>query len=86
MIASHMELSTADIKGSVKGLLIILGIILVMDLILFLISVDVLATVTSAMASFALYVVGFLFLSGVFALAMLFIALIIRGIRLIFGR
>ena len=86
MIASHMELSTADIKGSVKGLLILLGIILVMDLILFLISVDVLATVTSAMASFALYVVGFLFLSGVFALAMLFIALIIRGIRLIFGR
>lgn len=86
MIASHMELSTADIKGSVVGLLILLGLILTMDIILFVISVESLATVTSAMASFALYVVGFLFLSGVFALAMLFIALIVRGIRLIFGR
>ena len=86
MIASHMELSTADIKGSVVGLLILLGLILAMDIILFVISVESLATVTSAMASFALYVVGFLFLSGVFALAMLFIALIVRGIRLIFGR
>lgn len=86
MIASHMELSTADIKGSVTGLLILLGIILVMDIVLFIISVEVLGTVTSAMASFALYVVGFLFLSGVFSLAMLLIALIIRGIRLIFRR
>ncbi len=86
MIASHMELSGADIKGSVKGLLLIIGLILVMDIVLFLISVDVLATVTSAMASFALYIVGFLFLSGVFSLCMLVIALIVRGIRLIFGR
>ncbi len=86
MIASHMELSGADIKGSVKGLFILLGLILVMDIVLFIVSVDVLATVTSAMASFALYIVGFLFLSGVFSLAMLLIALVVRLIRLLIGR
>lgn len=85
-IASHMELSGADVKGSVLGFLILSGLLLVADTIIYFISLDALETVTGALASFSLSISVFLALSLTFLLAMLLIALIVKGIACIFKR
>ena len=86
MISSHMELSGADIKGSVVGLLVIAGIYLVVDLIVGLISTTALTSVTAFMASVGLTIASFLVISIVFLAVMLAVAVIIKIIGKILGR
>lgn len=80
MVSSHMELSGADIKGSLSGLGFLAGLIFVVDLIVGLISTSALRAVTDAMTSFSLYIIGFLSISVVFCGFMVLIALIAKAI------
>ncbi len=86
MISSHMELSGADIKGGVKGLLILLGILLVVDTALYFIYLPALVGMTSAMISAGLTLMSFLMMSGVFSLILLLIALLVKLISLLFKK
>lgn len=85
-VASHMELSPADIKGSVKGFLILSGALLVADIIMFFASPQVLNNVTNAITSFSVSIAAFLALSIIFLLTMVLLALIVKGIMKIFRR
>lgn len=84
MISSHMELSTADIRGGLIGLGFLAGLILVVDLIVGLISQAALDAVTNAVTSFSLYIVGFLSISVIFCGLMVLVAVTVKGIRAIF--
>ena len=80
MISSHLELSTADIKGGLRGFLYIGGALLIVDIILFIVSISALEALTVAMTSFALSIAGFLAISGVFSGIMILCALGIKGV------
>lgn len=86
MISGHMELSGADIKGGIKGLLILFGILLLVDTAIYFIYRPALAAMTSAMITGGLALMSFLLISGVFSLLMLAFALVIKLILLLFGR
>ena len=86
MISSHMELSGADIKNGVGGFWLLLLLMLAVDTVIFFVYRPALATVTLAMATFGLALSSFLLISWIFGLAMLLIALLIKGIRSMFGR
>ncbi len=79
MISSHMELSGADIKGGIKGCLFLVGLLLVVDIIIYLISPTFLNIMTTSITSFSLTIAGFLALSIIFLLSMLLIAFFIRA-------
>ena len=86
MIASHMSLSTADIKGGVTGLLILGGIILAVDAVLCLISTSALEAVTDGFLAFSVYMASFLVLSVFFVLLMVLIAFAISRISALIAR
>ena len=84
MISSHMELSGADIVGSLKGLLYLVVLVAIVDTALYIISVPTLLTVTGAVVSASFIVISFLLISLVFSLLMLAIALVVKIIKGIF--
>ena len=86
MISSHMELSPADIKNGVGGFWLLLLLMLAVDAVIFFVYRPALATVTLALVSFGLALSSFLLISWIFGLAMVLIALLVKGIRSIFTR
>ena len=84
MIASHMEMSVADIKGGLGGLGIMAAIWLVVSVIIFLISDSAYESITNATASFALILAAFLSLALIFLGIMSLIAFIIKLIANLF--
>ncbi len=78
-VALHMNLSGADIKGSLVALPIIIGIIIALNVILGFTSLytNFLTLVTSAGCT----LIGFLLLSVIFSLVMLIVGISVLGIR-----
>lgn len=61
--ALHMTLSGADIKGALTGIWLLLGLLLVVDIILYLIGVNVILKFTHAITTVAGYFIGFMSLA-----------------------
>ncbi len=78
MISCHMELSGADIKGSVLGFVYIAVIALAADTVLGLVSFGKLVYVTEVITSIALYITAFLLISLVFSLIQLLFGILLR--------
>ena len=86
MISSHMELSGADIRGAVGGLLMLMGALLAVDAVLYFVSLPALAVMTSAIATAGFVLASFLMISLFFCVALLILALLIRGVMMMFGK
>ena len=78
MLCSHMALSGADIRSSIKGMLILLGILLAVNVILRIVGADVLATFTNAVTGFGVQLASLLCFSLIISLLMLLISFLVR--------
>jgi len=83
-IAIHMELSTADIKGGWDGFLFLAGAFLLVDVVLFFVRPEWLATFTNAMMQGGLYLISLLLLSAVFAGTIGAVSLVVVLLKKIF--
>lgn len=86
MIASHMELSGADIKGGFGGFVALAVLLLVVDAALGLVAPAGLSAFTGFITSFAVSIAGFLIISVVFSAILLAIAVAMRLIARLLGR
>lgn len=84
MIVSHMELSTPDIKGGFKGFLYLCGILIIVDTILYIISLALLNNFTALLSSWALFITSFLVLAMIFSFCLVIIAIILKLISKLF--
>ena len=75
MIASHMELSTADISGAKVGLAILLAVLFVVDAIVFAIDPGLISVITSGTLYFGLFIAKILIIGAIFNVALLGVAL-----------
>ena len=75
-ISIHMEISSSDIKGGLKGLAAISVVLLVLNLILAFLFPGALKTVTTALVTAGLYVSTFLMIPAVFSGIILLISLL----------
>lgn len=80
MISNHMELSTADIKGGLSGLLVLVILLLIADIVMYFISLNILEDFTNILVSFSASITGFLAVSAVFSGIMLMAAIAIKGV------
>lgn len=85
MISSHMELSRSDIVGGTKGFLYIAALVFITNLVVGLISKKALASMTWGISYISLYILGFLWLSTIFCVVLVLVALLLKGIKRIFG-
>lgn len=86
MIASHTEMSGADIKSGARGFAFIAILLLPVDLFLYFLLPDAFFALNEAVLSFALIFSAFLSISLIFLLGLLIAALIVRGIGMLFSR
>lgn len=76
--ALHMTLSQADIKGALAGILFILGLLLVVDIILYIIGLNVIIVFTHAITRVGGYLIGTLSLALLISLIALGVSFIIK--------
>ncbi len=86
LISTHMEMSGADIKSSLVGLLYIAILLFLVDGAFYLLAPEFLAPISEFSISCGLILSAFLSVSLLFLAALLIIALIFRGIGAIFKR
>ena len=79
-ITLHMSLSPADIKGGLWGLLAIAIIMFIVNLTVGLISLNALESMTNGILSVSLYIIYFLIIGVFFAVILVLIAGVSRGI------
>ena len=81
--ALHMNLSHSDIKGALKGLLILLIFLLAIDLVLFIVNKNILFSLTEAFGRLGSCLISVFVVSLTLSLIALLISLIVR---LFFGK
>lgn len=86
LIASHMELSGADIKGGLFGLFLILVIYVPISVVIGLVSPTSFTALTRALSSFGVVFAALLSISVIFLLIMVMVALIIKIIASVIRR
>jgi len=78
MLFSHMALSGADIRSSLGGMLILMGLFLVVDIILGIIGDSVLDAFTGAIVSFGIHMAVFLLLALAISVIAILVSLLIK--------
>lgn len=80
LIATHMTLSREDIKGALAGIVAYFFIFLVIDLVLILISVNLLSSFTGGVVAAGTFLLFFFCIFLVISLILLAISYIVRGV------
>jgi hypothetical protein len=82
LIATHMTLSKADVDGSKLGFAILIGIFLLVDGIIYLISPNLLIAMTNAIVKFSFYILSLLMLGIIVLLLLLILTFVLGGFKL----
>lgn len=80
-ISIHMEISRSDIKGGLKGLLVIAVILVCVDLVLAFLFPKALSAVTSAFVTAGIYIGMFLMIPAIFSAIVLAISALVALVR-----
>lgn len=80
-VSIHMEISRSDIKGGLKGLLVIAVLLVLTDVVLALLFPQALATVTSAFVRAGLYIGMILVIPTFFAVLVLLVSMLVTFVR-----
>lgn len=80
-IATHMTLSKADVQGSIWGFVVLIAIYLIVDLIVYFISADLLVKMTGAIVKFSFYIISLLTLGIIILIILLILTFILGGFK-----